>query len=303
MYSIQPEQHELLAKNQEHMVQGQMVQGQMVQGQMVQGQMVQGYNNPQVMMPVGPGFQPPQQQMQFMPRPEGIPGVPPGLEYLTQISQLLVHQQVELLEILSGWEGENKYQIKNTLGQQVYFAAEESGGCERQCCGSSRGFIMHITDNLGQEVLRVTRDFKCCAGWNCCACSECCAFEIRVEAPVGQVIGYSAQLQSCTRPRYSIMDAGHQEILYVEGPLCVCQGICCTWDQEFRIMAQDRNQEIGKIAKQWTGIVREMTTDADNFSISFPVDLDVRIKAVLLGLLFLIDFMHFEQKQNKNQRR
>lgn len=26
--------------------------------------------------------------------------------------------------VLSGWEGENKYQIKNTLGQQVYFAAE-----------------------------------------------------------------------------------------------------------------------------------------------------------------------------------
>lgn len=35
---------------------------------------------------------------QWMQRPQGIPGCPPGLEYLCQIDQLLVKQQVELLE-------------------------------------------------------------------------------------------------------------------------------------------------------------------------------------------------------------
>ena len=29
---------------------------------------------------------------------QGVPGCPPGLEYLTQVDQLLVHQAVELLE-------------------------------------------------------------------------------------------------------------------------------------------------------------------------------------------------------------
>lgn len=47
------------------------------------------------MAPGAPGGQQPQQ---WMARPEAIPGCPPGLEYLTQIDQLLVHQQIELLE-------------------------------------------------------------------------------------------------------------------------------------------------------------------------------------------------------------
>ena len=40
----------------------------------------------------------PQAQAQWMPRPQGIAGCPPGLEYLTQIDQLLVQQKVELME-------------------------------------------------------------------------------------------------------------------------------------------------------------------------------------------------------------
>ncbi len=45
---------------------------------------------------------------------------------------------------------------------------------------------------------------------------------------------------------------------------------------------------MGSISKQWTGLAREAFTDADNFGISFPMDLDVKIKAVLFGACFLI---------------
>lgn len=45
---------------------------------------------------------------------------------------------------------------------------------------------------------------------------------------------------------------------------------------------------VGKISKQWMGFVREAFTDADNFGIQFPLDLDVKMKAVMLGACFLI---------------
>lgn len=55
----------------------------------------------------------------------------------------------------------------------------------------------------------------------------------------------------------------------------------------FQIVTMN-GDEVGKISKQWSGLAREMFTDADFFGISFPMDLDVRMKAVMLGACFLI---------------
>ena len=35
--------------------------------------------------------------------------------------------------------------------------------------------------------------------------------------------------------------------------------------------------QVGMITKQWTGILKEAFTDADNFGINFPLDLDVKV--------------------------
>jgi len=59
--------------------------------------------------------------------------------------------------------------------------------------------------------------------------------------------------------------------------------------------------EIGKVTKEFSGALRELVTDADNFAVLFPIDLDVRMKATLLGAVFMIDFMFFEHKNNDQQ--
>ena len=99
-----------------------------------------------------------------MPRPELIPGVPPGLEYLTMIDELKVKQMVTMLEAFTGWEQNNKYVVSNAASQQVFYAAESTDTCMRICCGAQRSFEMHILDNLGQKVMIMRREFKCGAG-------------------------------------------------------------------------------------------------------------------------------------------
>ena len=83
--------------------------------------MVQPGVMPAPPMAAGPGGRPPVQWMQLS---SPVPNCPPGLEYLAMVDQVLVHQLVEVFEVLTGWETANKYAVKNSLGQQCYFAVE-----------------------------------------------------------------------------------------------------------------------------------------------------------------------------------
>lgn len=69
-----------------------------------------------------------------------------------------------------------------------------------------------------------------------------------------------------------------------------------------QLKSLDEESVVGKISKQWSGFVREAFTDADNFGVQFPLDLDVKMKAVMLGACFLIDFTFFERTGNEEQR-
>ncbi|KXJ24994.1 phospholipid scramblase 2 [Exaiptasia diaphana] len=248
-----------------------------------------GYAPPVSQQPGYPAAAPAQGQGMWMPAPQPPPDCPPGLEYLTQINQLLIQQQVELLEAFTGFETNNKYKITNNLGQQVYFAAEDTDCCTRQCCGPGRPFEMKILDNFQREIIHLTRPLRCSSCW-----FPCCLQEIEVQAPPGTVVGYCVQDWSICIPKFSIQNANRETVLKIEGPFCQCN-IC--GDVEFNVLSADGQNEVGKISKQWTGLVKEMFTDADNFGITFPMDLDVKMKAVVLGSCFLIDFMFFEEAQ------
>jgi hypothetical protein len=234
-------------------------------------------------------------------RPQDVPGgwmntpqaplnCPPGLEYLAQIDQLLVHQKIELLEVVTGFETNNQYNIKNSLGQQVYFAKEDTDCLTRNCCGPIRPFDMKIFDNFRNEVIHLYRPLACN---NCCF--PCCLQSIEISAPPGNLIGVVQQEWSLCIPIFSVKNANYETVLRIEGPFCT---ISCCGDVDFEVTAIDGETQVGKITKQWSGLVREMFTDSDHFGVTFPIDLDVKMKAVLLGALFLIDMMFFEKTGN-----
>ncbi|KAK1153259.1 phospholipid scramblase 2-like [Acipenser oxyrinchus oxyrinchus] len=221
-------------------------------------------------------------------------GVPPGLEYLTQIDQILVHQKVELLEAFIGFETNNKYEIKNSMGQKIYKATEKNDCCTRNCCGSLRHFNMKITDNNDQEVIHLVRPYKCASCW-----CPCCLQELEVQAPRGTTIGYVVQTWHPFLPKFSIQNASRETVMRVVGPCFACN---CCGDINFELKTKDEGASVGRISKQWSGLLKEVFTDTDNFGIQFPLDLDVKVKAVLLGACFLIDFMFFEKTGEMSQR-
>merc|ERR550532_2907208 len=115
------------------------------------------------------------------------------------VDQLEVKQEVEILEVATGFEMRNKYKVFNALGQQVYYAREDTDLFTRQW-GTLRPFDMNITDRQGQEAIHLSRLCKC---QGCCC--FCCLQEMEVCSPPGTLIGKIEQQWSCF-PKFVIKD-------------------------------------------------------------------------------------------------
>lgn len=239
-----------------------------------------------------PGMLKQQPDMPMLPQGGWLPpstNCPPGLEYLMALDHLFVRQKVELIEAFVGFETKNKYSVVNIRGEPVYYVAEESGICARLCLGAYRNCEFQVIDGARREVLRMVRPCRCTS-----CCCPCCLQELEVYSG-DTLLGSVSQDWSLWRPSFSVRNASGDTVLTIKGPwlrFCV--------EVTFKVKSADGNHTVGVIQKEWSGFGREFFTDADNFGISFPLDLDVKMKAVLLGACLLIDFMYFEGQNNNN---
>lgn len=221
----------------------------------------------------------------WMNKPQTIPNCPPGLEYLTTIDQLIVHQTTDVLQVAAGFETENQYYIANKKDQKVYYAQEKSDAFARNCCKARRSFEMKVFDNFGKEVIHMNRPFACQA-----FCFFCCLQSMEVFSPPGTLVGTIEQEWSLFSPAFTIKNGEGQVVLRIKGP---CDLMNCCSDADFKVLSADGSTDVGKILRK-TELAQIVSSKADNFGILFPMNLDVRMKAVLIGACFLIDMMYFE---------
>uniref|UniRef100_A0A8D0GHU9 Phospholipid scramblase n=1 Tax=Sphenodon punctatus TaxID=8508 RepID=A0A8D0GHU9_SPHPU len=274
--------------------------GPMFQGAPVKGNIsFQGYP---AGVTLGPGIQLLQNPLnapsvvEWMEAPLSLPNCPPGLEYLSQVDQILIHQQIEVMEAITGWEMNNKYQIKNSLGQMVYFAAEEGDFIALQR-GACRPFTIKIFNSAGQAVMAIQKSDKCTCFCCLCCCASCME-ELEIQAPLGTSIGHITRNYHPCVPKFTVQNEKKMDVLKIAGPCCPYS---CGSDVNFEVLSVD-GTPVGRICRQWTGWMRESYTDADNFGIQFPLDLDVKMKALIMGACFLLDFMFYERSANRNPR-
>ncbi|XP_064615196.1 phospholipid scramblase 2-like [Liolophura sinensis] len=220
-----------------------------------------------------------------------LANLPPGLQYLAGLDEIVVHQIFEALEVVVGWERNNRYNICNNQEQQVFFAKEDTDCCTRQFLGVIRPFEMMITDNQGQQLIKLDRPCRCQG--SCCWC--CYLQEMDIQSPPGVVVGKIEEIWTCVTPKYVIKDGTGQVIFNILGDCCYCK--CCT-DVVFKIFeGETQNNQIGEIIKHWGGC-REIFGGVNDFRLKMPQNLDIMKKIILLGSLFLVDFMYFEHNKN-----
>ncbi|XP_042313818.1 phospholipid scramblase 1-like isoform X3 [Sceloporus undulatus] len=200
------------------------------------------------------------------------------------------------IPVISGYETCNRYEVKNSMGQMVYFAVEENDDYNLNCYGPLRSFTIKLFDCTMQPVMQLSREYQCAI---CCCPCVCCLQELEVQAPLGTVIGYIKQKWHPCLPKFAIQNVARKDVLKMAGPCVPCRYYS---DVHFEVKTQDEKSTIGRISKQWTGLAREVAIAATNFEIEFPLDLDVKMKALILGSSFLLDFMFFEQRQRRQQQ-
>lgn len=197
------------------------------------------------------------------------------MQQLSTVAGLVITQKKEWGEILSGFETKNRYAVLDESGNTLYLAAEADGSLlMRLFLRALRPFTMVVLATAGHEVIRINRPFR--------------FYFHRAEVVDGEgnMLGVIEKQFSLLRRKYVVMNSAGELIFELFGP------ILHPWT--FQIRHQE--VEYGKITKKWSGLLKEGFTDADNFGIIFPEDWDIRLKALFLGAVFLIDFVHFENK-------
>lgn len=197
------------------------------------------------------------------------------MDQLAQTHRLVVSQKKEWGEILSGFETSNKYVILDDHGEPLGYAAEVGGSLlARWFLKALRPFTIVVADESARELLRIRRPFRFFF------------HTVDVLDAEGRHLGAIERRFSILRRIYTVYDSDGNEALELFGP------ILHPWTFEIR----ENGVSCGKITKKWSGLLKEGFTDADNFGVEFPPEWSNARKAVFLGAVFLIDFVHFENR-------
>ncbi len=195
------------------------------------------------------------------------------MHQLSDIDILLVQQKKEWTEILTGIETKNRYSITDPNGNQIGMAAEESSFLGRFFLRTLRSFTIHILSPAGDPILRLEKTFS----WY--------FHEIRAFTSQDEFLGTVRREFAVFSRDFTVLDARNDYLFAIRGPFF----------RPWTFRVEKNNMEVGLIAKKWTGMGKEIFTDADNFNIAFPAATDTTQKSVLLGALFLIDMIYFER--------
>ncbi|XP_072006200.1 phospholipid scramblase 2-like isoform X2 [Engystomops pustulosus] len=181
-----------------------------------------------------------------------VKGLPPGMEHLLQINQLTVREKFRVSQGLN-----SSYDVLNHLGQRL-FQAEQSV----VCCGPP--YDVKFSDNSGNEVLQLLEN---------CSCT--CTRQIQVHCPLGCPVGFVKLHWNSMVTHLSVMNASQEVMLLIVGPSLQTS---IFGNSTFEVKSRDEQHVVGMIR-----------TESDQLLVSFPLDLEVLMKAALLGAsLYLV---------------
>lgn len=196
------------------------------------------------------------------------------MEKLNSLDMVTVKQKVEWVEVFTGFEGKNRYSVKDSYDNDIYFAAEKSSFLARIFLPFLRPLEVHVMNLDGAGVFKIVKPFRFFF------------HEGRVGDFNGKYYGKVKREWAFLRKKISVENAENREIYKIESSVM----------HPWTLKIYREGIEVGEILKKWSGAAKEFFSDADNFKIKFPVGAPIEDKALLLSAVFLADLVYFEKK-------
>ncbi|XP_053574388.1 phospholipid scramblase 3 [Bombina bombina] len=195
-----------------------------------------------------------------------VKGIPPGLECLTQVNQLLVQEKFVTSQGLG-----RAFNILNGSGQQIFQACEQV-----RCCRPMQDLA--IQDLSGRNVMGLTQYCKC----------SCTEQMMEVNASPGNCIGYIGWMWNTFATHMLVKNINQEVVLHVLGP---GMQTSIFGNVSFEIKSRDEQHVVGMIRNE-----------NETFIVSFPLDLDVTIKALLLATCYYLNSaIHQKRRETTNR--
>ena len=193
---------------------------------------------------------------------------------LSEHQELVVSQEVEHLEAFTHLETKNRYRISTPDGDRLLYAYEESGFLGRIFLKTRRPLSIHVVDNDNELVLTASRSFF----WY--------LSHLHVNDGTGREVGSLRRRFTILNRQFKLEDSTGATLAEIRGPLL----------RPNTFMVYKQGEEIGRVTKQWSGIGREIFTDADTFRVQLDTSRANQDFALLmLASALAIDLDFFEK--------
>lgn len=226
---------------------------------------------------------------------------------LTNITELIIHQEPDISELFCGCQQPNNYHVYipdlNGDLTYIYKLREFSGKCNRIFIPvNCRGFTMKakLTHNkknssdtdYKKSLMKIEKDFKI-------PCLCLVRPEIVVEIiDEKRIIGKVVQSFSLCDPVFTVYNEEDEEIKYIEADCCQCGFVFRNWsigkteECQFKIYnSRENTNPIGYIVKKTESIY----SLGDSYFINFPAKLSCEEKFLLSMVAILIDYQYYEK--------
>jgi len=188
--------------------------------------------------------------------------------------KVIIQQEKEMLEIFTGIETKNRYSVNSETGEQLLYAYEESNTAARIFLKKRRPLRLKVINKQKEELFTLDRTFHF---W----------FPDHTVITPNGIIGRISR-------KFGFVNKYFDIILNNDRIVKCVSKFPHIWTYN---ITKDGHQ-IAQILRKWSGLGREIFTDADTFQIDFGTA-DKELKRLILATAFAIDLNVFEQNHRR----